>query len=140
VLKVIIQVYHSDVAIGHEEVIKHGPSGNVGKTNHVLVENVQIHGLKNSDNLFFKCLLNRSVSTISFYFFIPGVSRRADPGAHSGAVGLSQRVGPASVAGAIIAYDASETISPRCPKAPPPKWVSIALAFARSNFRMAWIV
>jgi hypothetical protein len=62
------------------------------------------------------------------------------PGARLGDVGLSHSVGPASVAGAIIEYDASETMSPRCPKYPPPKWLSIALEFAYSNFRMAWIV
>jgi hypothetical protein len=57
-----------------------------------------------------------------------------------GDVRLTHSVGPASVARAIIEYDASETMSPRCPKYPPPKWVSIALEFAYSNFRMAWIV
>jgi hypothetical protein len=62
------------------------------------------------------------------------------PGARPGAVGFTQRVGPASVSGATMAKDASQTTSPKCPKAPPPKWVSIALAFAWSNVRMAWIV
>jgi hypothetical protein len=52
-------------------------------------------------------------------------------------VGLIQRVGPAYVAGATMAYDAYETLTPRCPKDPPRKWVSIAGAFAWSNFRMA---
>jgi hypothetical protein len=62
------------------------------------------------------------------------------PGARLGDVGLTHSVGPASVAGGIIAYDASETMSPTCPKVPPPKWVSIALEFACSNFQMAWMV
>jgi hypothetical protein len=59
------------------------------------------------------------------------------PGALPGAFRLTHSVGPAYVAGEIIAYDASETMSPRCRKYPPPKWVSIALEFACSNFRMA---
>jgi hypothetical protein len=61
-------------------------------------------------------------------------------GARPGAVGLTHSVGPSSVAGAIIAYDVSETMSPRCPKVSRPKWVSIALEFACSNFRIAWMV
>jgi hypothetical protein len=51
-------------------------------------------------------------------------------GALPGAVGITHRVGPVSVSGAIMAHDASETMSPRCPRVPPPKWVSIALELA----------
>jgi hypothetical protein len=61
-------------------------------------------------------------------------------GAHPGAVGFTQSVGPASITGSTMALEASDKMSPRCPKAPPPKWVSIALALACSNFRMVWIV
>jgi hypothetical protein len=67
---------------------------------------------------------------------VPSVLPRARPGA----VGLTHRVGTASVSGEIIAYDAYDTMSPRCPKDPPPKWLSIALEFACSNIRMVWMV
>jgi hypothetical protein len=32
--------------------------------------------------------------------------------------------------GAITAYAVTETMTPRCPEAPPPKWVSIARSLA----------
>jgi hypothetical protein len=51
-------------------------------------------------------------------------------GAHPGDKGITHSVGPVSVAGAITAYDASKTMSPMCPRVPPPKWVSIYLEFA----------
>jgi hypothetical protein len=61
-------------------------------------------------------------------------------GAHPGACGLVQSVGPASVVVAIIAYYASEMMRPKCPSVPPPKWVSIAREFAWRNFLVAWSV
>jgi hypothetical protein len=50
-------------------------------------------------------------------------------GSRPGACGIIHSVGPESVAGAIMAKDVSETMSPRCPRVPPTKWVSIALEF-----------
>jgi hypothetical protein len=95
--------------------------------------------------MFVECLLDRGESTVSLDILIPVVSSRANLRRSSvcvcwcpsGDVGLIQRVGPAFVAGATMEHDASDTMSPRFPKAPTPKWVSIARAFAWSKFRMA---
>jgi hypothetical protein len=49
VFKVVLQIDRVDVSIDDEEMVKHGPGGYVGKTNHEIVQNVQIHWLKNSN-------------------------------------------------------------------------------------------
>jgi hypothetical protein len=35
-----------DVPIGVEERVNHGPCGDFGKTNHVIIQNVQLHWFK----------------------------------------------------------------------------------------------
>jgi hypothetical protein len=54
---------------------KHVSSGDVGKTNHVIIENVQVHWFKNTDNLLFQSLLHRSVCAISLNVFLPDMTR-----------------------------------------------------------------
>jgi hypothetical protein len=53
VFKVVFQIYRGDVSIGGEYMVKHGPGRDVGKTNHFIVQNFQVHWFKNSDDLFF---------------------------------------------------------------------------------------
>jgi hypothetical protein len=80
VFKVVFQANHGDVPIGAEEMVNHGPYGDVGKTNHVIIQNVQVHWFKNIDDLLFQSLLHGSVGTVSFKLFIPGVSLCANLG------------------------------------------------------------
>jgi hypothetical protein len=92
-------------------MVKHISSGDVGKTNHVIIQNVQVYWFKNTGNLLFQSLLGGSVCVISLNVFLLDVTRCANlgavpsvlAGARPGAVGLTNSVGPASLAGAIMA-------------------------------------
>jgi hypothetical protein len=53
VFKVVFQIDRGDVSIGGVEMVNHGPGGDVGKTNHVIIQNVQVHWFKNSEDMFF---------------------------------------------------------------------------------------
>jgi hypothetical protein len=48
------------------------------KTHHVIVENIQIHRLKNSDNLFFESLLQSVEGVKGEDGFLPDVSSCAE--------------------------------------------------------------
>jgi hypothetical protein len=53
VFKVVLKIDRGDVAIGGEDMVEHVPSGDVGKANHVIIQNVQVHWFKNIDDLLF---------------------------------------------------------------------------------------
>jgi hypothetical protein len=52
-LEIVFQIDSCDVSISYEKVVQHFPICYVCKTHHVVIENFQIHRLKNSDDLFF---------------------------------------------------------------------------------------
>jgi hypothetical protein len=54
VFKVDFQINGGDVAVSAEKMVQHVPSGDVGEANHVVIQNVQIHWFKNTDDFFFK--------------------------------------------------------------------------------------
>jgi hypothetical protein len=72
--KIIFQIHSRDVAISHEEMVQHLTRCDVCKTHHVVVYNVQVHSLKNSDDLFSECLLHRGVGAVGINGFFPAVS------------------------------------------------------------------
>jgi hypothetical protein len=52
--KVVFKIHRGDVAIGGKEMVEHVTSGDVGKANHVIIQNFQVHWFKNIDALLFK--------------------------------------------------------------------------------------
>jgi hypothetical protein len=53
VFTVDLQIHRSDFAVSAEEVIQHVSGWDIGEADHVVIQNVQIHGFKNTDDLFF---------------------------------------------------------------------------------------
>jgi hypothetical protein len=88
-------------------MVQHLTGCDVFKTHHVVDYNVQLHWIKNSDDLFFECLLHRGVGAVGKNGFFPAAPIFAAvplvfSGARPGAVGFTQSVGPASVAGSTM--------------------------------------
>jgi hypothetical protein len=111
VFKVDFKIHRGDVAVSSEQMVQYVPSVDVGKTNHVIIQNVQVNWLKNTDDLLFQSLLHGSVCAISLNVFLQDVTRCTNLGGCAVSVGwippggcwLTHSVGPASVAGAIMA-------------------------------------
>jgi hypothetical protein len=53
VFEVDFQINGGDVAVSADNMVQHVPGGDVGKANHVFIQNVQINWFKNTDDLFF---------------------------------------------------------------------------------------
>jgi hypothetical protein len=87
VLKVDFQINGGDVAVSAEEVVQNVSSRDVGKADHVVIKNVQIHRFKNTDDLFFQSLLHEGVCVISVDVLLPNVAGSAN------LVGCAVRVG-----------------------------------------------
>jgi hypothetical protein len=87
VFKVDFKINRGDVAVSSEQMVKHVSSGDVGKTNHVSIQNVQVHWLKNTDNLLFQSLLHGSACAVSFNVLLPDVTRCANLGSCAFSVG-----------------------------------------------------
>jgi hypothetical protein len=49
----VLTIRCGDVAVGGEEMVEHVPSGDVGKANRVIIQNVQVHWFKNIDDFLF---------------------------------------------------------------------------------------
>jgi hypothetical protein len=47
------KIDRGDVAIGAEEMVEHVTKGDVDKAKHVMIQNIQVHWLKNIDELTF---------------------------------------------------------------------------------------
>jgi hypothetical protein len=112
VFKVDFHINCGDVAVSVEKMVQHVPSRDVGEANHVIIQNVQIHWFKNTDDLFPQSLLHGGVCVISLNVLLPDVVCGANLGRcvvgvgwspPGGGVGLTKSVGPASVAGVIMA-------------------------------------
>jgi hypothetical protein len=56
-LEIVLQINSSDAAISEKQVFKHLSGRDVCKAYHVVIQDVKVHWLKNSDDLFLKCLL-----------------------------------------------------------------------------------
>jgi hypothetical protein len=65
VLKSVFEINRCDADISKKEVLKHFPRRNVIKSNHVIIQYVEVHWFKKSDNLFFKRLLYTAIRTKS---------------------------------------------------------------------------
>jgi hypothetical protein len=89
VFKVDFKINRRDVAVSAEKMVQHVPSGDVGETNHVFIQNVQIHRFKNTDDLLFQSLLHGSVCAISLNVLLPDVSCGANLGSYPVSVGWS---------------------------------------------------
>jgi hypothetical protein len=89
VFKFDFKIHRGDVAISAEKMVQHVPSGDVGKTNHVIIQNVPVHWFKNTDELLFQSLLHGSVCAISLNVFLPGVTCCANLGSCAVSVGWS---------------------------------------------------
>jgi hypothetical protein len=87
VFKVDLQINGGDVTVSAEKMVQHVPSGDVGEVNHVVIQNVQIHWFKNTDDLFFQSLLHGGVCAISLYVLLPDMAFRANLGSCAVSVG-----------------------------------------------------
>jgi hypothetical protein len=58
VFKIDLQVNRIDAAVSFEEVIQHVSCDDIGVANHVVVQNVQKRGLKNTNDLFLQSVLH----------------------------------------------------------------------------------
>jgi hypothetical protein len=70
-------------------MVDHVPSGDVGKTNHVIIQNVQVHWFKNIDDLLFECFLRVGVCVVSLNFLLLYVSCCANLGSYAVSAGWS---------------------------------------------------
>jgi hypothetical protein len=77
-LQLVIQINCCDVPLSHEQVVQHFTSRDVCKNHHVIVESVQIHRLKNSDDHFFKRLLHSAEGAKGEDGFLPDMSSCAE--------------------------------------------------------------
>jgi hypothetical protein len=89
VFKVDFKINCRDIAVSAEKMVQHVPSGDVGETNHVVIQNFQIHWLKNTDDLLFQILLQGSVCAISLNVLLPDVACGANLGSCPVSVGWS---------------------------------------------------
>jgi hypothetical protein len=87
VFKVDLKIHRSDVAVSAEEVIQHVPCRDIGEADRVVIQNIQIQGFKNTDDLFFQSLLDRGVCALSLDVLLPNVAGGANLG------GCAVRVG-----------------------------------------------
>jgi hypothetical protein len=62
--KVDFKIHSGDVAVCGEEMVEHVPSVDIGKANHVIIQNVQVHWFKNIDDLLFQSLLHVKLSPL----------------------------------------------------------------------------
>jgi hypothetical protein len=80
VSKVDLEVDCSDVAVSLEEVIQHVSFLDVGVAHHVVIQDVQIHWFKHTDDLLLKCLLHGGACPVSLSILLPNVASGADLG------------------------------------------------------------
>jgi hypothetical protein len=89
VLNIDFQINRGDIALSAEYMVEHVLSGDVGKSNHVIIQNIQLHWFKNTDDLPFQSLLHGSVCVISLNVFLPDTTCCADLGGCAVRVGWS---------------------------------------------------
>jgi hypothetical protein len=80
VFNINLQVDRSDVAVGFEEVIQRVSRRDIGVANHVVVQDVQIHRLKNTDDLLLQSLLHGGARPVSLNVLFPNVASGANLG------------------------------------------------------------
>jgi hypothetical protein len=87
VFKLDFQINGGDVAVSAETMVQHVPGGDIGETNHVVIQNVQIHWFKNTDDLLLQSLLHGGVCAISLNVLLPYVACGAKLGSCAVSVG-----------------------------------------------------
>jgi hypothetical protein len=87
VFKSDLEVDHSDVSVSLEEVIQHVSCRDVGVGDHVVIQYVQIHWFKHTDDLLLQRLLHGGVCRVSLNILLPNVASGADLGRCSIRVG-----------------------------------------------------
>jgi hypothetical protein len=78
VFKVDPQVDRSDVPVSLKEVIQHVSCSDVGVSHHVVIQDIQIHWFKHTDDLLLQCLLYGAACPVSLNILFPNVASGAD--------------------------------------------------------------
>jgi hypothetical protein len=80
VFKVDLEVDRSEVALSLEEVIQNAYCLDFGVAHHVVIQYVQIHWFKHTDDLLLQCLLYGFAHPVSLNVLLPNVASGADLG------------------------------------------------------------
>jgi hypothetical protein len=87
VFKVDLEINRSDVAVSLKEVVQHVSCRDVGVAHHVVIQYVQIHWFKHTDDLLLQRLLHGCECPVSLDILLPNVASGTDLGRCSIRVG-----------------------------------------------------